>query len=178
MCIRDRRLTGLHETASITDFSYGISDRGASIRIPVLTVDNGWKGYLEDRRPAESIIDDQLSPKIHVDMEIDIDAVNSKLFRIIKQFSPFGPQNLPPIFVSRSVVDNGYGKRIGVDKSHLRINAKTASGSLAGIGFSMGDSLDKIKDYNKFDICYSINENEWKGRKNLQLVLNDLKVNT
>ena len=111
-------------------------------------------------------------------MEIDIDAVNSKLFRIIKQFSPFGPQNLPPIFVSRSVVDNGYGKRIGVDKSHLRINAKTASGSLAGIGFSMGDSLDKIKDYNKFDICYSINENEWKGRKNLQLVLNDLKVNT
>ncbi|PHS03857.1 MAG: glutamine synthetase [Kordia sp.] len=50
----DERLTGLHETASITDFSYGISDRGASIRIPILTVDNGWKGYLEDRRPASN----------------------------------------------------------------------------------------------------------------------------
>ena len=50
----DQRLTGLHETASITDFSYGISDRGASIRIPILTVDNGWKGYLEDRRPASN----------------------------------------------------------------------------------------------------------------------------
>ncbi|MEN2399400.1 glutamine synthetase beta-grasp domain-containing protein [Flavobacterium sp. MC2016-06] len=45
------RLTGLHETAAITDFSYGVSDRGASIRIPVVTVENGWKGYLEDRRP-------------------------------------------------------------------------------------------------------------------------------
>ena len=45
------RLTGLHETQSIDKFSYGISDRGASIRIPVVTVDNGWKGYLEDRRP-------------------------------------------------------------------------------------------------------------------------------
>ena len=50
----DERLTGDHETASITDFSYGISDRGASIRIPILTVDNGWKGYLEDRRPASN----------------------------------------------------------------------------------------------------------------------------
>jgi len=45
------RLTGLHETASIHDFSFGVSDRGASIRIPITTVENGWKGYLEDRRP-------------------------------------------------------------------------------------------------------------------------------
>jgi glutamine synthetase len=45
------RLTGKHETASIHDFSYGVSDRGASIRIPVGVPANGWKGYLEDRRP-------------------------------------------------------------------------------------------------------------------------------
>ncbi len=47
----DQRLTGKHETASINDYSYGISDRGASIRIPLATVQRGWKGYLEDRRP-------------------------------------------------------------------------------------------------------------------------------
>lgn len=45
------RLTGKHETQSIDKFSYGISDRGASIRIPIATVERGWKGYLEDRRP-------------------------------------------------------------------------------------------------------------------------------
>jgi glutamine synthetase len=45
------RLTGKHETASINDFSYGVSDRGASIRIPISSVQRGWKGYLEDRRP-------------------------------------------------------------------------------------------------------------------------------
>ena len=50
----DQRLTGLHETASINDFSYGVSDRGASIRIPIITVENGWKGWLEDRRPASN----------------------------------------------------------------------------------------------------------------------------
>lgn len=48
------RLTGKHETAAIDDFSYGISDRGASIRIPIYTVENEWKGYLEDRRPNSS----------------------------------------------------------------------------------------------------------------------------
>nr|WP_299070053.1 glutamine synthetase beta-grasp domain-containing protein [uncultured Allomuricauda sp.] len=50
----DQRLTGLHETASINDFSYGVSDRGASIRIPLMTVEKGWKGWLEDRRPASN----------------------------------------------------------------------------------------------------------------------------
>jgi len=50
----DQRLTGHHETQSIDKFSYGISDRGASIRIPVSTIDNGWKGRLEDRRPASN----------------------------------------------------------------------------------------------------------------------------
>jgi len=47
----DQRLTGKHETASIHDFSYGVSDRGASIRIPLYAVDHNWSGYLEDRRP-------------------------------------------------------------------------------------------------------------------------------
>ncbi len=50
----DQRLTGKHETASINDFSYGVSDRGASIRIPIITVEQGWKGWLEDRRPASN----------------------------------------------------------------------------------------------------------------------------
>ena len=50
----DERLTGLHETAHVSDFSYGVSDRGASIRIPIMTVENGWKGWLEDRRVASN----------------------------------------------------------------------------------------------------------------------------
>ena len=50
----DKRLTGKHETQSIDKFSYGVSDRGASIRIPVATIDDGWKGRLEDRRPASN----------------------------------------------------------------------------------------------------------------------------
>ena len=50
----DQRLTGKHETQSIKKFSFGVSDRGASIRIPIATVESGWKGWLEDRRPASN----------------------------------------------------------------------------------------------------------------------------
>ena len=50
----EQRLTGAHETASFEKFSYGVSDRGASIRIPIYTIEHGWKGYLEDRRPASN----------------------------------------------------------------------------------------------------------------------------
>jgi glutamine synthetase len=50
----DQRLTGLHETQSIDSYSYGVSDRGASIRIPIGTVQDGWKGRLEDRRTASN----------------------------------------------------------------------------------------------------------------------------
>ena len=127
---------------------------------------------------SETITDDQLSAKIEVDMEIDINDVDEKLFRIIKQFAPFGPLNLAPVFISKAVIDTGYGKKLGADKSHLRINAKTVAGSIGGIGFGMGDFFDNIKDYQEFDICYAIEENEWNGNKSLQLQLRDLKINS
>ena len=50
----EQRLTGKHETQSIDQYSYGVSDRGASIRIPIGTVEDGWKGRIEDRRPASN----------------------------------------------------------------------------------------------------------------------------
>ena len=59
----ERRLTGLHETQSIDKFSYGVSDRGASIRIPVGTAET-WKGYLEDRRPASNADPYKVSAKV------------------------------------------------------------------------------------------------------------------
>lgn len=128
-----------------------------------------------EKSVSESITEDQLSPKINIDKVIDIDAVDDKLYRIIKQFSPFGPKNLSPIFVSKGVIDNGYGKQVGEDKTHLRINAKKNKGAIAGIGFGMGEYFEIIKDNQTFDVCYSIDENEWNGKKSLQLRIRDIK---
>ena len=52
--LNERRMTGTHETASYENFSYGVSSRGASVRIPSATAEDEWKGYAEDRRPASN----------------------------------------------------------------------------------------------------------------------------
>lgn len=124
---------------------------------------------------SNSITSDQLIPKVEFDIKIELNDVNEKLFRIIKQFAPFGPKNLSPVFLSSEIIDGGYSKRIGSDKSHLKIIAKTSRGSIHGIGFGMGDCFEIIKHPNLFNICYSISENEWNGRKNLQLMLKDIQ---
>jgi len=117
---------------------------------------------------------EHLTPIIKVDMEIDLNDINEKLLRIIKQFAPFGPMNLSPVFISKGVIDNGYGRQIGKDKSHLKVSLKTSKGLISGIGFGMGSFFQKTKDSKPFDLCYSIKENEWNGRKSLQLVIADI----
>ena len=108
-------------------------------------------------------------------MEIDINDIDDKLVRIIKQFAPFGPSNPSPVFVTRDVIDNGFGKKIGVEKSHLRVNIQTKKGALSAIGFGMGEYLSKATNNQTFSICYSISENEWKGKRSIQLLISDIK---
>ena len=122
-----------------------------------------------------SITEDQRIPRINIDMEIDINDIDDKLVRIIKQFAPFGPSNPSPVFVTRDVIDNGFGKKIGVEKSHLRVNIQTKKGALSAIGFGMGEYLSKATNNQTFSICYSISENEWKGKRSIQLLISDIK---
>ena len=125
---------------------------------------------------SKSITSDQLEPEIEVDMEIDIKNVTPKLYRIIKQFAPFGPKNRTPNFVSRGVQDCGYGKKVGSDKSHLRLVLNTAEDqTITSIGFGMADCFEKTNENKKFDICYTIDENKWQGKTSLQIKLKDLK---
>ena len=67
---------------------------------------------------SNSITEEQQTSEIEVDLEVDINEITPKLYRIIKQFAPFGPKNRTPNFVSRNVTDSGKGKRVGEDKSY------------------------------------------------------------
>jgi len=71
----DKRLTGKHETQSIEKFSYGVSDRGASIRIPIATVENNWKGYLEDRRPSSNGNPYKITKRILKTLKVKLEVV-------------------------------------------------------------------------------------------------------
>ena len=124
---------------------------------------------------AATITKDQLVAEIEVDMQIELDEVNDKLYRIIKQFAPFGPMNRTPNFITKLVTDSGKGRKVGEDKTHLRLILNNSNKDLVSIGFGMGEDFDKITENKPFDICYSIDENTWKGQTSLQLRLKGIK---
>lgn len=116
------------------------------------------------------------TPEIKIDAEIDFDAITPKFYRILKQFAPFGPQNMSPVFMSSEVLDTGYGKCVGEDQTHLRVTlAQKGSAKIVGIGFGMGSDLPIVKSKTPFKVVYSIDENEWNGRVSLQLKLKGIK---
>ncbi|MAD97389.1 MAG: single-stranded-DNA-specific exonuclease RecJ [Flavobacteriaceae bacterium] len=124
---------------------------------------------------SETIDKKLLEPEILVDTELEFSEISPKFFKILKQLAPFGPQNMKPVFKSSNVRDNGYGKRVGSDKKHLKLSLFQGENTqtINAIGFGLGEKEPLIK--NDFDVVYSLDENEWNGYKSLQLVLKDIQ---
>lgn len=124
----------------------------------------------------ETIPPELLLPEIAVDAEIDFERITPKLSRILKQFEPFGPQNMTPIFLTKNIKDTGYGKPIGQDDAHLKLFVKQRnSDGIAAIGFNLGTKLKLTTNQKPFEAVYCIDENEWNGKVMQQLRLYDLR---
>ncbi|MEY8849549.1 single-stranded-DNA-specific exonuclease RecJ [Psychroserpens sp. XS_ASV72] len=116
-----------------------------------------------------------LTPEIKIDTQISLSEITPRFYRIIKQFSPFGPGNMTPIFMTENLRDTGYGKCVGEDNKHLRLTVRQDQYSMVGIGFNLGDKLNLIQNNVPFSAVYSIDENHWNGNVSLQLKLRDIK---
>ena len=123
----------------------------------------------------ETIHPDLLTPEISYDAEIELSEINPKLMRLLKQFEPFGPENMTPLFLVKGVTDSGYAKTLGSDNEHLKAFVKQGNSESFGvIGFGLGNKLDLVTNKNKFDAIFSLEENEWKDTVTLQLQLRDI----
>ena len=117
-----------------------------------------------------------LTPEILIDTKITLREITPKFYRILKQFSPFGPQNMSPIFMSTELKDTGWAKCVGAEKDHLKLCAvQRRSPRINGIGFNLGDKLPKVQGKKPFDAVYSVDENVWNGNTTLQLRLRDIR---
>lgn len=117
-----------------------------------------------------------LTPEVKIDAQISLKDIDQRLWRIMSQFAPFGPGNMTPIFMTEGLTDSGYGKCVGEDDKHLKINVyQQGSEKFSGIGFGLGSKIDLIKDRHRFDAVYSIDENHWNGQVSLQLKLRDIR---
>lgn len=122
---------------------------------------------------SQTILPEQLIPEIEIDAELNFSDITFPFLKLIQQFAPFGPENMKPIFVSRKVKEAG-GSRILKDR-HIKFNLKQNGVVMNGIGFDLVHKMDILKE-SEFDIVYQIEENEWQGRKSLQLMVKDIRA--
>ena len=138
------------------------------------------KPFMErfERHVYNTITDDQLIPRVFIDTELLFSEINEEFFRFMSLFQPFGPENMSPVFISRNVFDTGTGRMVGSSGEHLKLDLCqecTGQKSFPGIAFSQANHFEYIRGGNPFDICYSLEMNEFRGNKNLQLNIRDIK---
>ena len=127
---------------------------------------------------SENLQPEFKEPEIKYDLEVEFIDLNSKLLRIINQMRPFGPKNMYPVFVTHNCKDTGASRIVGKDKTHLRLDVLDSNRTyFQGIGFGLGHMLKKVKETDNFSILYTLDENHYSGKVNLQLKLRDIKFN-
>ncbi len=127
----------------------------------------------------EAILPDQLIPVVEIDTEIQLSEITDNFYKVLKQFQPFGPENMNPVFLTENVVDNGEGKIVGVNTEHLKLSLVQEEDPFRvfpAIAFQQAQQLKKIQGGKAFDICYSLEENNFRGVSNIQLNIKDIKT--
>ena len=116
-------------------------------------------------------------PQITVDAEISLSQITPRFIEGLKLFSPFGPENDNPVFLSRSVLDSGNSKLVGKGFRHIKLELKDQprEATMPGIAFCQQDFFQKIKGGEPVDICYTIEENTHGSRSFTQLMIKDIR---
>ncbi len=128
---------------------------------------------------ASTIKEEQLVPHIEIDDVIEFKDIDSKFFNVLHRFEPYGPGNMTPIFASYDVFDVGSGRTVGKNGEHLKLDLRQESCKnffFPAIAFNFGSRVEELINTKKFDICYSIDRNEFMDKVNLQLRIRDIKV--
>lgn len=126
-----------------------------------------------------TITEDQLVPRIFVDSELSFAEIGEEFFNYLNKFQPFGPENMSPVFMTKNVCDKGTGRMVGSSGEHLKLDLyheSTGQKIFPAIAFSQAEHFESIRAGKPVNICYSIEMNEFRGCRNLQLNIKDIKV--
>ena len=140
--------------------------------------------YDDFRRDFEDYVsihiqDHQKSPTITIERYISFAEITDEFYYKLQEFQPFGPENPEPIFATRGVVNCGKTRAVGKEKpqKHLRLEVTDASGvKMVGIGFGLAKYAELMRTGNTVDICYTVSQNDFNGKRSLQLMVKDVKV--
>ena len=124
------------------------------------------------------INDEQVTPAIDIDCEVQFDEINHEFMRRMRYFNPFGPENTKPIFITRNVKDCGTSKIVGRNMEHVKLEVVDGKSTriMNGIAFGMAKYFEHIKEGKPFDICYTIEENRHRNTSSIQLMIKGIRI--
>jgi single-stranded-DNA-specific exonuclease len=130
-----------------------------------------------DRYVSERIKPEMLIPQIDIDANLNFGDITDKFYRILKQFQPYGPGNMSPVFVTENVYDTGDSRLVGNERDHLKLSLIQEDNPKVfhGIAFQMAQHYKKIRKGSPFSVCYSISENSYRGITSIQLRVRDIQ---
>lgn len=127
---------------------------------------------------SETITEEMLTPQINIDVQIKLNDISPELYTMIQKFAPFGPNNTIPVFTTDNVTNFIGSKQVGRNNEHLKlvvVDDTRICNDRSGIAFGMGELFPRISKGEYFDICYTLQENEFMGRSDIQMMIRDLK---
>ena len=131
-----------------------------------------------ERIVRETIDDEMLTPQINIDAKIKLTDITPDLYHMLQKFAPFGPNNTIPVFMTEKVTNFIGTKRVGRNNEHLKlvvVDDTRVCNDRSGIAFGMGEAFSRISKGEYFDICYTLQENEFMGKSDIQMMIRDLK---
>jgi single-stranded-DNA-specific exonuclease len=130
-----------------------------------------------DEIASRHLTRDMLQPVINYDVKITENEITPSFIKLLKQFEPFGPWNMTPIFYTSSLRDTGFARQMGGGNSHLSLNIQNPNFEtpIKGVAFKHGEKYDKVRSGQSFEALFSINEEEFNGRTNVQFNIRDLR---
>lgn len=124
---------------------------------------------------SSTISPNLLIPEIKIDCELNLTQIDAKFYRILMQMAPFGPQNMAPVFISKGVTLVGLAQTVGA--KHLKLSIKQQNSAIFEcIAFGLAEFESILEPNQKFDVCYTIEENVWKEKRRLQLNIKGIKI--
>ena len=127
---------------------------------------------------SETITEEMLTPQINIDVQIKLNDITAELYTMIQKFAPFGPNNTIPVFMTDNVTNFIGSKQVGRNNEHLKlvvVDDTRLCNDRSGIAFGMGEDFSRISKGEYFDICYTLQENEFMGRSDIQMMIRDIK---
>jgi len=123
----------------------------------------------------ELIKPEQLTPRINIDYSLDINEINSRFLKFLKSMAPYGPRNMRPKFLSRKVNLKGMPRLIGKKNDTLKFSIQDNKSVYDAIGFNLVEKYEYLLSGEPVDLVFEIGENEWNGKKSIQLEIKDIK---